>query len=358
MSPSETKLRSRVDTGIGVGPGLGLGLGPASPGFSFHFIDLAQPRLGAKVLAASDDFFAPKERLINPQTPVFIDGKYDAHGKWMDGWESRRKREPGHDWCVLRICPGTILGVEIDTRHFTGNYPPQAGLEVCHSEHDPDDSTQWQPLLARTDLRGDSQNWFEVDDGRTWTHVRLNIYPDGGVARLRLYGQAHCDWSQFDRDELYDLVAMTHGGRALACNDMHYGHMNNLIAPGKGVNMGDGWETRRRRTPGNDWVILKLGRPGKIERIEVDTAFFKGNYPARCSVHGAMLGDVDDTDVTAEADYWLPLLGESSLGPDQVKVFAEGLLEAGEVSHVRFDIYPDGGVSRLRLFGRFRALTI
>jgi allantoicase len=149
------------------------------------------------------------------------------------------------------------------------------------------------------------------------------------VARLRVYGVAHFDWSTLPQDELVDLVAMTHGGRALACNDMHYGHMSNLIAPGHGLNMGDGWETRRRREPGNDWLILKLGHTGIIRQVEVDTAFFKGNYPARCS----------------------PV----ELGPNRLKVFEDEVVETGPVSHVRLDIYPDGGISRLRLYGACRA---
>jgi allantoicase len=242
------------------------------PDFTDRYVDLAQPRLGAKVLEASDDFFAPKERLIDPAEPVFIPGKYDDHGKWMDGWESRRKRVPGHDYCILRLCAGTIHGVDIDTRHFTGNYPPHASIDICHIEGRPDEHTRWRPLIPKTALQGDSHHYLEIQDRGVWTHARLNIYPDGGVARLRVYGVAHHDWNRHSPGEWVDLAAMKHGGRALDCNDMHFGHMSNLIAPGQGIDMGDGWETRRRREPGNDWVILKLGRPGTIRRVEVDTS--------------------------------------------------------------------------------------
>jgi allantoicase len=326
----------------------------ARPDFTDQYIDLAQPRLGARVLYATDDFFAAKERLIDPASPVFVDGKYDDHGKWMDGWESRRKRVPGHDYCIIRICPGEIHGIEIDTAFFTGNYPPQASLEVCHSSADPDESTQWTEILAKSELRGNSKHYFSINDARSWTHVRFHIYPDGGVARLRLYGVATFDWSSVAADELTDLLAMRHGGRALAANDMHYGHMSNLLAPGDGVNMGDGWETRRRREPGNDWVILKLGHSGCLKRILVDTAFFKGNYPARCSLHGAMPKGVSDSEIRADADYWRPILPEVELGPDQKHVFEMEVLDHSPVSHVRLDIYPDGGVSRLRLYGYWR----
>lgn len=324
------------------------------PDFVDCYIDLAQPRLGAEVVSASDEFFAPRHRLIDPAPPQFIPGKYDDHGKWMDGWESRRKRTPGHDWCVIRICPGVIAGIDIDTAHFTGNYPPQASLDACHRGGDPDERTTWHELVPRIDLSGNAHHYVAVPDARTWTHLRFNIYPDGGVARLRVYGTAHRDWSTLPAGELADLAAMANGGRALACNDMHFGHMSNLIAPGHAANMGDGWETRRRRTPGNDWVILKLGQAGKIRRIQVDTSFFKGNYPARCALHGALLPDVADAAVRADAEYWKPILPEAPLGPDRMHVFEDEILDAGRVSHVRFDIFPDGGVARLRLYGEWR----
>ncbi|HLF30314.1 MAG TPA: allantoicase [Xanthomonadales bacterium] len=323
------------------------------PDFVDRFIDLAQPRLGASVIEATDDFFAPKERLIEPAPPIFIADKYDEHGKWMDGWESRRKRTAGHDFCVVKLCPGVIHGVDIDTAFFTGNYPPHASIEACEEAGKPDEQTRWYKLLPKTALRGNAHHYVPVDDDRTWTHLRLHIYPDGGVARLRVYGVAHFDWSALPQDELVDLVAMTHGGRALACNDMHFGHMSNLIAPGHGVNMGDGWETRRRREPGNDWVILKLGHAGIIRQVEVDTAFFKGNYPARCSLHGALLGGAADEEVKADADYWQAIMPQVELGPNRLKVFEDEVIDTGAVSHVRFDIYPDGGISRLRLYGAY-----
>ena len=321
------------------------------PDFIDRYIDLAQPRLGAEVIAASDDFFAPKERLIKPEAPVFIAGKYDENGKWMDGWESRRRRDEGNDFCVIRICPGTIHGIDIDTRFFTGNYPPAASVEVCFCEGTPGEDTRWQELVPKTALNGDSHHFIDINQPGVWTHLRLNIYPDGGIARLRVYGVAHFDSSRDASGEWVDLAAMNRGGRALACNDMHYGHMSNLIAPGPGVNMGDGWETRRRRKPGNDWVILQLAHPGRIRRVEVDTAHFKGNCPARCSLHGALLGPDYREEITAGAAYWRELLPQVPLGPDRVQTFEQEAIDSIAVSHVRFDIYPDGGVSRLRLFG-------
>jgi allantoicase len=321
------------------------------PAFVNTGTDLAQPRLGASVISASDEFFAARERLIEPAEPVFIADRYDEHGKWMDGWESRRRRQPGHDHCVVRICRGVVRGVDIDTRHFTGNYPPAASLQAwCgDGDADPGERAQWHTLIESVSLQGNSQHFFAVTDTRVWTHLRLNIFPDGGVARLRVYGDVEFDWSSHE-GEVLDLAAMAHGGRALSCNDMHYGHIDNLIAPGNPKNMGDGWETRRRREPGNDWVILQLGQAGEIRRVLVDTAFFKGNYPSHCTLSGVLL---EDGAALPDADSpdWKPILPNVSLQADHQHEFVSGVIANGPVSHVRFDIFPDGGVGRLRLYG-------
>ncbi len=311
------------------------------------WIRLEQPRLGSRVTHASDEFFAAKERLIQPADPVFIEDKYDDHGKWMDGWESRRRRTPGHDFCIVRLgVPGIIHGVDIDTSYFTGNFPPQASIDACVSDDDVPDS-DWTVIVPRTDLAGDRHHFVPVNDGTTWTHLRLNIYPDGGIARLRIYGEVYAD---IEAGGVIDLFALKNGGRALAASDEHYGSMHNLNLPGRGVNMGDGWETARRRGPGNDWVIAALGRPGVVERVEVDTAHFKGNYPDRVSVEAALFESHDDARPDSES--WQTLLPESKLAMDQQHYFETELTDLGPVSHVRMSIYPDGGVSRLRLFGR------
>lgn len=325
------------------------------PDFTRAGIDLAQPRLGAEVLDASDDFFAPKERLISPKPPVFVPDLYDENGKWMDGWESRRKRIPGHDWCIVKLCAaGVVSGIDIDTRHFTGNYPPRASVEACAwgGAGRPDDGAAWQTLVPESKLSGDSHNFFVVDSGRAWTHLRLNIFPDGGVARLRVYGRIDIDWSKHDPGQRIDLAAMANGGRPVACNDQHFGAPGNLIAPGRGENMGDGWETRRRREPGHDWAILALCHPGVIEDILVDTAHFKGNYPDRCFIQAADARGLADAEIIAQAERWPILLPERKLEADREHAFKDGIADPGPVTHVRLNIIPDGGVSRLRLFGR------
>jgi allantoicase len=314
----------------------------------FHsWVRLEQPRLGTRVTFATDDFFAAKERLIDPAEPVFIDDKYDDHGKWMDGWESRRKRSPGHDYCVIRLgVPGVIRGFEIDTRFFTGNYPPQASIEACISDAEvPEDG--WVEVLPKTDLDGDSQQVFNIEDETVRTHVRLHIYPDGGIARLRIFGEVRADFSGVDG--YVDLAAVENGGRPLSCSDEHYGSMHNLNLPGRGINMGDGWETARRRGPGHDWVIVALAQAGVIERAEIDTAHFKGNYPDRVVLDAGVFAD--DADAVNSSSAWQSLLPEHKLKMDQQHYF-ESLQTIGAVTHVRMSIFPDGGVSRLRLFGR------
>jgi len=328
-------------------------LDPNAPEFTRRYVNLADPRLGAQALEASDDFFAPKERMLNPEPAVFIAGKYDDHGKWMDGWETRRKRTTGYDWCIVKLArPGVIKGIDVDTSHFTGNFPPAASIEGAHvAEGSPNQSTQWTEIVPSTTLQGNSHHYLEVKAEEPFTHLRVNIYPDGGIARLRVYGQPQLDWSNADRNQLVDLGAMENGAYMVGTNNQHFGLASTLLMPGRGVNMGDGWETRRRREPGNDWCIVALAQPGVIKKVEVDTAHFKGNFPDRCSLQAAYVKGGTDSSLVTQAMFWPVLLGEQKLQMDKQHVFESELAALGPVTHVRFNIYPDGGVSRLRLFG-------
>lgn len=304
------------------------------------WINLADPRLGARVTFATDEFFAAKERVIQRHEPVFIPEKYDDHGKWMDGWESRRKRTPGHDYCDIELgMAGHLHGVDIDTRHFTGNYPPEASLQGRTADG------EWIPLLSRVGLEGDAHNYFPLSESQAIYAVRLHIYPDGGVARLRLYGQA----AARPGSGVVDLLAVENGGRAIACNDRHYGSPDNLIAPGEAVNMGDGWETRRRRTPGHDWAVLAFAAPGVVERLQINTIHFKGNYPDRCSVEAALVEADVITPGTLEDARWFELLEESRLEANGEHAFEV----SGQPCNVlRINIFPDGGISRFRAYGK------
>lgn len=322
--------------------------------------DLASGRLGGKVLSANDEFFAPKQNLLKEWKPVFIEGKYTSRGKWMDGWETRRRRIPGYDWCIVRLgLPGILRGVVIDTSFFTGNFPEQFSLEACDLGGLPyksegsrlkDSATLWTEVLPQTQLRGDSQNPFPIANETRFTHVRFKIYPDGGVARLRLHGEAVPDVKRISRGEL-NLIAVENGGSVVTSSDEFYGAPRNLLMPYHAKNMGDGWETKRRRAPGHDWVILKLGVPGMIRRIEVDTAHFKGNYPDRCSLEACHAATSSGENFIAAPHVWREILAETKLKANARHVFSK-LNDVGLATHVRFNIYPDGGVSRLRLFGR------
>ena len=320
------------------------------------YIDLAQPRLGTEVVFASDDFFAPKERMIDPKPPVFVPGRYDENGKWMDGWESRRKREAGHDFAILRLGrPGRIRALDIDTSHFTGNFPPAASVETTYSEDRiPGTNADWREIVPATTLSGDSHHVIGVTGESIASHIRLNIFPDGGIARLRVFGEVAMDWSAHDSSQDVDLASMLVGGRAVAWSDAHYGAPNNILAPGRGVDMGDGWETRRRREPGNDWIIVALAHPGDVTRVTIDTAHFKGNFPAAASLQGAMAAGGTAEALVPESMFWPVLLPEKKLEADKELIFDIPESDLGPVSHVRLNIVPDGGISRLRLFGRIR----
>ncbi len=329
-----------------------------APAFA-QLTDLAAERLGGKVLFATDDFFAEKENLIKPTRGIFITDKYTDRGKWMDGWESRRKRTAGHDWAVLQLAtPGKIIGFDIDTNFFLGNHPPHASIEAVYlNDADPVknwDDVAWTEILPQSHLDAGSQNFYESNSDEIYTHIRLHIYPDGGVARLRVYGEVFKNWDAVAADEEIDLAAAINSGKAIACNDMFFSAMGNLIMPGRGVNMGDGWETKRNRTPGNrDWVILKLATPGTVERIVVDTGHFKGNYPDRCSVEACFANN--DEDVLNDVAEWKMLLSQQRLAADNEHVFTKEINGVGVVTHVRLNIFPDGGISRLRLFGKKKA---
>ncbi|MGF1671958.1 MAG: allantoicase [Balneolaceae bacterium] len=321
-----------------------------------NLINLASERLGAKTLAASDDFFAEKENLLKESKSIFIPDKYTDRGKWMDGWESRRKRTPGHDWCIMRLgLPGVIHGVDIDTSHFLGNHPAYASVDACKiddlsGEKNLAESDLWKEILPRSPLAPGMQNMYTISDNSTWTHLRLNIYPDGGVARFRAYGSV-TPKTIMDNEET-DLIALENGGRAVACSDMFFSPMSNLIMPGKAQNMGEGWESRRRRGPGNDWVILKAAKPGIVNSIEVDTSHFKGNYPDYCTIDACHTTETVDS-LNCHNLTWTQILDKQKLSAHHQHIFDNELIERGPFTHFRLNIYPDGGVSRLRINGKF-----
>ena len=324
-----------------------------APAFT-QLTDLAAERLGGKVLYATDDFFAEKENLLKPTRGIFITDKYTDRGKWMDGWESRRKRTPGHDWAVIQLATsGRITGFDIDTNFFLGNHPPHASIEAINiTDAITDwDTVAWKEILPKSHLDAGSQNFYESQSNEIFTHIRLHIYPDGGVARLRVYGEVFKNWDAVSTEQEIDLAAAINGGKAIACNDMFFSAMGNLIMPNRGANMGDGWETKRNRTPNNrDWVILKLAHPGVAERIVVDTCHFKGNYPDSCSIE--CCNSANDTEVLNDTVEWSNLLPQTKLSADNEHEYSKQISYSNTITHVRLNIFPDGGISRLRIFGK------
>lgn len=354
----------------------------ASPAPTFPgLVDLASASFDAAVLGCSDEFFAQASNLLSPQPAVFDPDRYTDHGKWMDGWESRRRRTVGEDWCVIRLgVRGELRAFDVDTSHFLGNHAPLARIEACDAPGaDSLDSlaaAEWFEVLEQAPLQAGSHNLFVVGTTRLATHLRLTITPDGGVARLRAFGNVIPAWDAVIDEQAraairpgaVDLAALRHGGQALACSDMFFAPMNNLIAPGRSTYMGGGWETRRRRGPGHDWILLELAAAGTIDVVEIDTGHFHGNHAQRCSLWG-----VNAPDKTRVADLlagdraaggwhevlptsaiaperWQRILPETTLGPDR-RVFLSDLEQRGPFTHVRLETFPDGGVARLRLYG-------
>jgi allantoicase len=327
-------------------------------------IDLASERLGGAAVTANDEFFAPKDRLVVAHPPIWREGEYTDRGKWMDGWETRRRRDvlPGeptfnqaHDWCIVRLgARGIIRGVDVETTHFKGNFPESCAIETCvmpGTRLDELVRAVWHGALERSVLRGDSHNLFEIA-GAEATHVRLRIFPDGGVARLRVYGDVAPDWNALRRSGEIDLASALHGGRVVGCSDMFFGSRDNLIMPGEARSIAEGWETKRRRTPGHDWIVIKLGATGTIVRVEVDTRPFKGNAPAACSIESCALPESQSRgkwDPAAPIE-WRQLLPRTALAPDHHHSF--DVIDAAAITHVRFNVFPDGGVGRLRVLGR------
>mmetsp|Transcript_7697 Transcript_7697/g.18781 ORF Transcript_7697/g.18781 Transcript_7697/m.18781 type:complete len:395 (-) Transcript_7697:138-1322(-) len=382
----------------------------SDPPWFLELTDLASESLGSKVVFATDEWFAAADNLLKPTEPVFITDKFTTYGKWMDGWESRRKRTAGHDWCVVQLgMPGTIRGVLVDTRFFTGNQAPRFSLQAAELKDSDADvkallrsrtdrgigtkatdglmemasrlrSENWVELVRFTPLRpgyeGKSVHYFEISpelSSRRWTHVRVNSYPDGGIARMRLFGTVKKTLSSFAGEQLIDLAAAVNGGVAVACSDAHYGKAANLIAPGRARTMGEGWETARKpnrpavlKTGANgmiefsdlDWSVLKLCATGVVKELEIDTNHFKGNFPESCIVEGVNITSEMDykaetelfTSEKAKALKWVTVLPRTKLSAHAQKRF-EVNQSVGPLTHIRITIFPDGGVSRLRVFG-------
>ena len=316
-------------------------------------INLAEPKLGSKVIFKTDDFFASANRIINPNPPVFKEGIFDKHGKWMDGWETRRRRRKGFDYLIIKLGrPGKIFNVDIDTSHFNGNQPTYASLEACHSNKKLNIKTRWIKILNKKKLKPNKNHNFKIKNKSIFTHIKLNIFPDGGVARLRVYGEVEIKKINFG-NKLINLTSVLNGASIVGCNNEHFGKAENVLAPGKGKNMGDGWETRRSRGKNFDWLVIKLGRTGIINKIEIDTHHFKGNYPDKCSVQATYIPKkTSNYTVVKKSNKWRSLLNKAQLNANKKHSFKNKTMKKNKINYIRINIYPDGGISRIRTFGK------
>jgi len=317
-------------------------------------INLADPRIGSKIIYKTDDFFADANRILNVSSPVFKDGLFDKHGKWMDGWETRRRRSKGFDYLILKLGkPGKIFDIDIDTTHFNGNQPTHASVEGCFSKNKPSKKTKWTHLLKKKGLGANRNHSFKSQNKSVFNYIKLNIFPDGGVARLRLYGKIEMEKNFLNKKNI-NLTSVLTGASIVGCNNEHFGRAENVIAPGKGKNMGDGWETRRSRGKNFDWLIIKFGKPGLIKRLEIDTHHFKGNYPDTCSIQTANISkDLSNKSIVNNSKNWKIIVNKSKLSAHKKHIFKKFLIKRSKENYLRINIYPDGGISRIRAFGNF-----
>uniref|UniRef100_A0A4W3HGJ9 Allantoate amidinohydrolase n=1 Tax=Callorhinchus milii TaxID=7868 RepID=A0A4W3HGJ9_CALMI len=358
--------------------------------------DLACQTAGGKVLFATDDWFASAENLLKREAAQWKANAFTEFGKWMDGWETRRKRIPGHDWCVIQLgVPGVIHGFDVDTSYFTGNYAPRISIQAACLDPGEGDKTGtaaleeefkainklksnlWTELVPMTVLQpgyiDTHHNYLPVQLLERWTHIRLNMYPDGGIARFRVYGVGHRDWSAVSQDQTVDLAAMVNGGVCVGYSNAHFGHPKNMLGIGRSNVMSDGWETARRldrpavlkvddhgvlQVPGCEWAVFRLGHPGVITRVEIDTCQFKGNFPDNCKIEACAMipeEEMESVRLNWENDQdlkWKLLLPVTKLHPHLQHFFEGSAIKMSEtITHVRLIMAPDGGISRMRLTG-------
>jgi len=321
--------------------------------FTNGLIDLAQPRLGSKVIFKTDDFFASANRIIDPSPAVFKEGLFDKNGKWMDGWESRRKRTSGHDFLIIKLGkPGSINKVDVDTSYFNGNQPSMISLEGCYSKSKNIKDLKWTTLISKKKTKPNSHHIFNTFSKTVFTHIKLNIFPDGGVARLRLYGSLSKKNNKFENKTI-NLASLLNGASVIACNNEHFGKAENILAPGKAKNMGDGWETRRRRDKGFDWLILNPINGKKIDKIEISTHHFKGNFPSHCSLQAAFVENKkSSSSIVKNSGKWKFLLHRVNLSANKTHIFKNILMKNDKINFIKINIFPDGGISRFRIFGK------
>ena len=317
-----------------------------------NFVDLANPILGTKILTCSDEFFGLAKRILNPSPPIFKENIFDKNGKWMDGWETRRRRDNGNDYLIIKLGkPGKINSINIDTSFFNGNHPKEALVEGCFSSNDKLNNIKWFKITSKIKIKPDSDNFFKSKLSKTFSHIRLNIFPDGGIARIKLFGSIDLSLQKISKKKNIDLVSILNGSNIIACSDEHFGNANNIILPGKSKNMGNGWETRRRRGHGYDWIIIKLGNPGIPNTFEIYTHFFKGNYPDNFNVQGSMVNKNKSVKaIVNNSKNWKTIIKNTKLkANNSLKIKTNN---CKKINYIKLNIFPDGGISRFKVYGK------
>ena len=318
--------------------------------------DLANPLLGTKIIRCTDEFFAPAKRILNPSPPIFKENVFDSHGKWMDGWETRRRRSKGNDYLLIKLGkPGKIKLTEVDTSFFNGNQPEYAQIEGCFSENNNLKHIKWIKITKKIKIKPNHKNILKSKSSKTFNFIRLNIFPDGGVARLRLFGSIDLSLQKISNKNIIDLASVINGSQVVACSDEHFGNANNILLPGKSKNMGNGWETRRRRGLGYDWVLLKLGLSGYPTSFEINTHYFKGNYPNCFSVQAIdHKKNISINSIITNSKKWKTIIAKTKLKPDssyKIKMLKKFYKK---YNYIKLNIYPDGGISRFRVYGKIK----
>lgn len=318
-----------------------------------QYTDVIGEKVEGSIVSFSDEWFAAAENLIKPKPPIRDATRFTYAGAWYDGWETRRHNTEEADWVIFKlgVSSAHLIGCEVDTAFFNGNHAPAISVEAVALSTDTPvwDNVEWEQVIDKIEC-GPSQRHFFKNSQPTkqaYTHARLKMYPDGGISRFRLYGSVVPNLSQITAESVVDFASVKFGGQAVSWSDQHFGTVDNLLLPGRGVDMSDGWETKRSRTPGHvDWVIIKLGSKVSIGEIVVDTAHFRGNFPQQVQLHGL---DSEEKSPSYEDEKWVELVAPSKTQADKEHSFK--LNNAGNFTHVRLTIIPDGGVKRVRVFG-------
>jgi allantoicase len=248
--------------------------------------------------------------------------------------------------------PGAISKVDVDTTHFNGNQPSMISIEACNSKSKNFKNFKWKSLVIKKKVKANSQHIFKTSSKSVFTHIKLNIFPDGGVARIRLYGSISKKNNNFGK-KIINLASLLDGASVIACNNEHFGKAENILAPGKAKNMGDGWETRRRRDKGFDWLILNSINGEKINKIEISTHHFKGNFPSHCSLQATFISSKkSSSSIVKSSNKWKTLMKKTSLKANKTHVFKNKLMKNDKINFIKINIFPDGGISRFKIFGK------